>query len=355
MAEQTHVILVDDSAVARGMWTRALQDDSDIIVKTAFASAKQAIDYLKLFPVDVVILDIEMPDMDGLTAIPLIRKARPEAKILIASAHSKSGSENAMKALTLGAADIISKPSSLVPGLSLKSTEEELRSKVRALGRRKGMLHKPAMESPYLTQNRVISRPEILVVGTSTGGPPALIEFFKALPKSVDLPVLLVQHMPPLFTGILAKTLSHETQWKCREAKNDDAIVAGEIRIAPGDFHLRVTRGFRLALDQAPPENYCRPAVDPLFRSAADVFGEAVLGVVLTGMGEDGKKGAQSIVDHGGVVFAQDEASSTVWGMPGAVVRAGLASFMGPVPEIVERVARAYQAGIVPRGVRQKG
>jgi two-component system chemotaxis response regulator CheB len=258
-----------------------------------------------------------------------------------------------VKALTLGAADVISKPSSLVPGLGLKGSEDELRSKVRILGQRRKVTGLTGPTPQLLkSESRLIQRPEVLVVGTSTGGPPALIEFFKGLQKNVDVPILLVQHMPPLFTSILARTLTQETKWKCLEAQHDEELSDGEIRIAPGDFHLRITREGKLALDQSPPENYCRPAVDPLFRSAAEFFGERVLAVVLTGMGEDGRKGSQTIVQCGGNVFAQDEATSTVWGMPGAVVKAGLASYMGPVADLARQVSKAFEEGVIPRSMR---
>jgi len=194
---------------------------------------------------------------------------------------------------------------------------------------------------------------EVLVVGASTGGPVALIEFFKQLKSRAPfpLPVLVVQHMPEFFTQILARTISQKTGWVCREAVHGEVLIPGEIRIAPGDYHLKVTRSKQLILERGPKENYCRPALDPLLRSVADTFGSRALAVVLTGTGMDGMRGAESIVRKGGRVFAQDRESSVCWGMPGSIVEAGLAAEVGRIDRLVDRVKAAVIASSL-KGLR---
>lgn len=226
-------------------------------------------------------------------------------------------------------------------------TEIERSRKVRTTARQ-------SQAQPYSVPTRPV---ELLVIGASTGGPQALIEFLIHLKTRVafPIPVLIVQHMPALFTQIFARTLSQKTGWVCKEAIHGESLKAGEVRIAPGDFHMRVTRSGQILLDQAPRENFCRPAVDPLFRSAAQVFGAQALGVILTGTGEDGLRGSANLVRAGGRVLAQDKGSSVAWGMPGAVHEAGLAHYTGGLLELVDRVKVAVIASRVPQLERRIG
>ncbi len=356
---EVRVVVVDDSAVARGMWVRALTRSSAVKVVTSFNGGQPFLDWLsggRESAVDVVVLDIEMPGMSGLDALPAILAKNQKIKVIIASAHSPAGSANAVKALMLGAADFVCKPSSLSPGAGLASVEGELLEKVlryrevkggdaegRGVPIVKSVAHTTQREPPGKS-----AAPALLVVGSSTGGPQALLKLFSLLPKPLRLPVLIAQHMPPRFTTLLAASIAEATGHPCREAADGDVLVPGQILMAPGDFHLQVKRSpesklIKVELNQNPPENWCRPAVDPLFRSAAECFGSRLLALVLTGMGEDGRRGAEAIRQCGGVVLAQDEASSVVWGMPGAVARAGIASEVLSIAGLASRVTRACQ------------
>ena len=362
------VVVVDDSAVARGMWVRALGRSSEIQIITSFHDGKPLLEWLAVKTIDlpdVILLDIEMPGLSGLEALPKILALHPKIKVIIASAHSPLGSKNAVLALTLGAVDFISKPSSLSPGSGLEKVENELIEKVlqyrqvdsgstgggaQAIPLRTGKLEKPA---PGTFGVSTADQCSILVVGCSTGGPQALLRFFSLLPKPFNVPVLVVQHMPPRFTTLLAASISDTTGHECREAVDGDSLLPGRILLAPGDYHLQMKRavdgkGISVVLNQNPPENWCRPAVDPLFRSAAELFGPRVLAMVLTGMGEDGRRGCESVHARGGKIFVQDEASCVVWGMPGAVARAGLALEVLPIPDLVSRATRLTGAGSRP-------
>jgi len=350
------VVVIDDSAVSRGMWTRALERSPGIRILTSFSRARAFLDWLATSPSnqpDVVLLDIEMPEMDGIEALPKILELRPRAKVIIASAHSPAGSRNAVQALMLGAVDFISKPSSLSPGGQLEQVAKELVAKVIQYRPRPDPEKQSVMvvRSPTAATPTPRSQPPsgaspaggVLLVGCSTGGPQALQKFFSLLPKPVPVPVLIVQHMPPKFTTLLAASIRETTGHECREAKDGDVLQAGQVLLAPGDYHMELKRsdgGLKVSLNQNPAENWCRPAVDPLFRSAAETLGSRVFAVVLTGMGEDGRRGAQVISDKGGAIYVQDEASSVVWGMPGAVARAGLAREVLPIPELVSRATR---------------
>jgi len=229
----------------------------------------------------------------------------------------------------------------------------ENRSKIVAADARARKGRKSALDQGFArAQTRVVpSAPvELIVIGASTGGPQALIELLRQLKSrtAFPVPILIVQHMPALFTQIFARTLTERTGWVCKEAVHGEYLKAGEVRLAPGDFHMRVSRNGQIQLDQSPRENFCRPAVDPLFRSAAQAFGPGVLGIVLTGTGEDGMRGSAALVSTGARVMTQDKASSVTWGMPGSVEEAGLSSYSGTVSELVERLKVAVIASRTP-------
>ena len=370
------VMVVDDSAVIRGLFTRALEQDREIKVVASVGDGRMAVDTIKRTDVDVVVLDIEMPVMDGLTAVPLLIEAKPGLPIIMASTLTRKNAEVSLRALALGAKDYVTKPSTTSQLTSATSFQQELIAKIKALaGRRRGVRPavprpapgvppgsapatppttapgaapvpaRPARGANISLRGAAVETPEVIAIGSSTGGPQALFQVFEKLSKDVRQPILITQHMPATFTTILAEHLARIANRACAEAKDGETLEPGRIYVAPGDFHLVVEGhgpGKRvLKLLKTPPENFCRPAVDPMLRSLADSFGRRVLVAILTGMGYDGQKGAEKIVQAGGTVIAQDEASSVVWGMPGAVALAGLCSAVLPIGEIGAYLQRA--------------
>jgi two-component system chemotaxis response regulator CheB len=368
------VMVVDDSAVIRGLFTRALEQDREIKVVASVGDGRMAVDSIKRNDIDVVVLDIEMPVMDGLTAVPLLIEAKPGIPIIMASTLTRKNAEVSLRALALGAKDYVTKPSTTSELTSATSFQQELIAKIKALaGRRRGArptgparpapagapgafpgatapsaappAARPLRSATISLRNAPTEMPEVLAIGSSTGGPQALFQVFEKLSKDVRQPILITQHMPATFTTILAEHLARIANRPCAEAKDGEALEAGRIYVAPGDFHLVVDGhgpGKRsLKLLKTPPENFCRPAVDPMLRSLADSYGRRVLVAILTGMGYDGQKGAEKIVQAGGRVIAQDEASSVVWGMPGAVALAGLCSAVLPIGDIGPYLQRA--------------
>ncbi|MCR4377453.1 MAG: chemotaxis response regulator protein-glutamate methylesterase [Rhodospirillales bacterium] len=378
-ASAIRVMVVDDSAVIRGLITRMLESDPEISIVASVGNGQLAVNQLERHPksLDVVILDIEMPVMDGLTALPLLLKADPNIKVIMASTLTKRNAEISLRALSAGATEYVPKPSTARELSGENDFRRELLDKVKNLG----ILHRRQTGQPPIgarpapaakpttplapgarpapgakpadpgtlqrwerrhqedvtLRHAGTAKPDILTVGSSTGGPQALFDFFKALPKTLGLPVVLTQHMPATFTAILAEHITRMTGWPCAEAKEGDLIEVGKILLAPGDFHMTVVqKGPQrvISLNQDAPENFCRPAVDPMLRSVVKVYGARVITVILTGMGNDGEKGSQHVINAGGTVVAQDEKTSVVWGMPGAVASAGLCSAVLPVPEL---------------------
>ena len=336
------VMVVDDSAVVRGLLRRLLDQQADLEVVATASNGEMALAALRRHPADVVLLDIEMPVLDGLSAVPLIVREFPQVRIIMVSTLTHRGADATLRALSLGAADYVSKPTTMMGGKGLDRIAADLLAKIRALGDRRPRA--PADRAYALhPQPAFALPPRILVIGASTGGPNALEEMLSALPSAFSLPILIVQHMPPLFTSMLAQRLAVDTGRTSQEAVDGQPIEPGWIYVAPGDHHMVVrTSGVNriLRLNQDPPENFSRPSVDPLFRTAAQEYGAGVLAAVLTGMGEDGLKGSEAIVHHGGTVLAQDEATSVVWGMPRAVAQAGLATEVLPLREIAPRIMR---------------
>ncbi|MDD3028982.1 MAG: chemotaxis response regulator protein-glutamate methylesterase [Alphaproteobacteria bacterium] len=369
---KVRVIVVDDSLVIRGFITRALSHEAGFDVVGTAANGKAAIDVLARTPADVVILDIEMPVMDGLTAIPKLKEIDPAVQIIMASTLTQKNAEISMKALSLGATDYLPKPSAremAVPNAFL----HDLREKVKTLGIRawrnnvrKTPFRKTVVADAAPVEKKAFSlramtphfKPEIIAIGSSTGGPQALFSVIRAMGKELLQPVVITQHMPPSFTTILASHIARECGVSCEEAKEGMPLQPGHYYVAPGDFHLLVTKklsGPMVELAQTPAENYCRPAVDPMLRSLVGVYGSRILVVILTGMGQDGMKGSEDVVRAGGAVLAQNEATSVVWGMPGAVAMAGLCSAVLPVGEIgpvVKRIAIQGGAGSMGDGSR---
>ncbi|MEQ8664812.1 MAG: chemotaxis response regulator protein-glutamate methylesterase [Rhodospirillales bacterium] len=356
------VMIVDDSAVIRGLYRKMIGEETGMEIVTDASNGQMAIDRVARTDVDVVVMDIEMPVLDGVSAIPGMLKAKPDIQIIMSSTLTERNAEIALKALEAGARDYIQKPTSKGDVARDGAFRNELCNKIRNLGKlrmqrstRASNQSASAAPAPQKDEGwrRHSSRgegavkielrspghgkPSVLVVGSSTGGPQALQTFFKGVDKSIGIPILVVQHMPAKFTTILCGHIERATGWPCREAVEGDVPTAGQILLAPGGFHMVVNgtgAARKISLNEDPPENFCRPAVDPLFRTAAASFGGNVLGVVLTGMGNDGTKGGRAIVDNGGTIIAQDEETSVVWGMPGSVAAAGLCSAVLPLDEL---------------------
>lgn len=356
------IMLVDDSAVIRGTLTRWLKAEADFEIVGSFYNGAQAVAQVKSCGAEIVILDIEMPEMDGLTALPLLIRQVPGLQVIMSSTLTRRNADISMRALALGAMDYIPKPESARSGTASADFQRELVQKLKALGmrlrRRSSGDASPAAQSFQLApqisgkaKHIVLRkpsklRPEILAIGSSTGGPQALFSFLAALGKAPNVPIVITQHMPPTFTAILAEHIQKSTGIPAREAAAGDVVKRGNILVAPGDYHMTLVRNGAeriVKLDQGSPVNFCRPAVDPMFKSVAELYGPTTLAVVLTGMGHDGRDGGRVITDLGGSVLAQDEESSVVWGMPGAVAEAGLCSAVVPLTEMAPLVRRYLQ------------
>jgi len=345
-ADAIRVLIVDDSAVIRGALGRIIDAESDMLVATTAPNGKVALDALRHTKVDVVLLDVEMPEMDGLTALPLILAQYPSTRVIMASSLTQRGAEVTMHALAMGAADYIAKPAAKTGSATLAAISIEIASKVRAIGRAaRGLRHlsstvgRPSMpvHTELLAARSHEAPTRILAIASSTGGPNALSDVLSALPTDFPLPILITQHMPAVFTGLLASRLERDTGRHCVEAKDGDMIRPNCTYVAPGDYHMIVqtNEGYPyVRLTQTPPENYCRPSADPMLRSIASIYGASTMAIVLTGMGEDGLRGCREVHQRGGRIMVQDEATSVVWGMPGAVANAGIASTILPLPKI---------------------
>ncbi|RKG99027.1 protein-glutamate methylesterase/protein-glutamine glutaminase [Corallococcus carmarthensis] len=342
------VLVVDDAAVVRRQVSLLLGADPGLEVVATAPNGRIALAKVAQFQPDVVLLDLEMPELDGLETLKLLRQRDPELPVVMFSALTERAGMLTLEALALGARDYVTKPTS-AGGLNItvEAVRDELVRKLKALNVRTPS----ATAAPFPVTRAPQPRPqtparvEAIVIGASTGGPGALVRVVSSLPADLPVPVLIVQHMPPLFTRLLAERLQGVSALTVREAVTGSAVQAGSVWVAPGDFHLAVCRdatGVRLLTHQGPTENACRPAVDLLFRSAAEVYGAGVLAVVLTGMGQDGLRGCRRVNEAGGQVVVQDQASSVIGSMPGAVEQAGLADAVMPLdavaPELVRRV-----------------
>ena len=348
------VLLCDDSAVVRTVLERLLSGTASIQVVAQAANGLQAVEAVRAGGIDVVVLDIEMPVLDGMAALPRLLAADGTIRVLMASSLTTKGAAIALDALRLGAADFIPKPSAMGAGAADAGFRAELVAKVAGLGRQchahrarrdlgqpSGGVARPAQAGGLRLRPAPQQPPAVLAIGSSTGGPSALLALFQALGDRVSVPILLTQHMPPLFTAQLAGQIGRLGGATCAEAVHGEALRPGHVHMAPGNRHLTVAKrdgAVQVALTDDPPENFCRPAVDPMLRSLATAFPGRVLVLMLTGMGQDGLLGAQQIVAGGGAVIAQDEASSVVWGMPGAVARAGLCHAVLPLGELAPKL-----------------
>lgn len=375
-ADAIRVMVVDDAVIPRGMMARWINSEPDLQTVAVLHNGREAIEHLDRTAPDVVLLDVDMPEIDGVTALQRLLARRRDLVVLMVSTLTRRNAEISLRALSLGATDYLTKPETNRDLTGSLTFRRDLIDKIRTLGRRRRLRSAPpstgiATASPF-TVGRLRTRPSpsivpapsadvrsgpklrpfsqslprALVIGSSTGGPQALVKVICGLDAMVDLaPVLITQHMPPTFTAIFAEHLAQLSCRPVREAQHGEPVRVGRIYVAPGGRHMRVVRAggeSRIALDDGHLINFCKPAVDPLFTSAAAVWGAATVALVLTGMGSDGLHGAADVVAAGGSVIAQDEASSVVWGMPGSVANAGLCSAILPVGQLAQRIARLF-------------
>jgi two-component system chemotaxis response regulator CheB len=382
--EPLRVMVVDDSVVIRGLISRWIGSEPDMVVAASLRTGLEAVNQLERVDPDVAVLDIEMPELDGISALPRLLAKKRNLIVIMASTLTRRNAEISFKALSLGASDYIPKPESTREASAAEIFHHDLIQKIRSLGakvRRTASASAPASPSlaPHSTpslapsspsalerlrepllrpqpgpviQPQLIRRafgmlaPRVLLIGSSTGGPQALMTLVAEIGPVIDrFPVLITQHMPPTFTTILAEHLARSSHRPAHEAVDGEIVKAGQIYLAPGGRHMRVVRHgaeTAIALDDGPPINFCKPAVDPLFTSAIDVWQGGTLAVVLTGMGSDGMRGGKDIVAAGGSVIAQDEATSVVWGMPGAAANAGICAAVLPLNQIAPKLVRLF-------------
>jgi two-component system chemotaxis response regulator CheB len=360
------VMVVDDSVVVRKIVTDVLSADPDIEVVGTAVNGKVALAKLPQLEPDLVTMDIEMPEMNGIEAVRAIRagaggggagRGHSRVPIIMFSTLTERGASATLDALSAGANEYVTKPANVGSvGQSMESVREQLIPKIKALTGRPvtpgpAPAARVAPPPPAAPRSGPSKKPAVLVIGSSTGGPEALAKMLPQLPASLPVPVLLVQHMPPVFTRQFAQRLDRLCALRVVEAADGSPLTPGTVHLAPGDHHLVVRpsgrQGHQTGLTQGPPENFCRPAVDPLFRSAVAAYDGAVLGVVLTGMGADGRNGAGEIRAAGGTVLVQDQATSVVWGMPGAISQAGYADEILPLGKVADAIQR-HLSGLTP-------
>jgi two-component system chemotaxis response regulator CheB len=347
--EKIRVLVVDDSIVVRRVVTEVLESQEDIEVVGSASNGKIALAKTAQLRPDLVVLDIEMPEMDGLTVLSYLRQDHPRIPVIMFSSLTELGAAATLEALSRGASDFFAKPGG-AGGLeeSRRVIQAELVPAIRALCPRKAAEPKPTFAPPLPRAPSPVARIDSIAIGASTGGPNALAEIFADLPSGLPVPILVVQHMPPMFTQMLAERLTKGSKIPTAEAVSGTSLEPGKAWIAPGNYHLVVVReGTRVVTNvhQDLPENACRPAVDPLLRSVASLYGPHSLTVILTGMGRDGLRGCEAVRAAGGQVIAQDEASSVVWGMPGFVARAGLADRVLPLSMLAGEIERRVKIG----------
>ena len=363
-------MVVDDSVVIRGMISRWIGAEPDMEVSASLRTGLDAVNQIERIKPDVAVLDIEMPELDGISALPQLLAKKRDLVIIMASTLTRRNAEISFKALSLGASDYIPKPESTREATAAETFHHDLIQKIRHLGararRRASPSASPSM-APAPERAREVSvqpaaapvaqlqlarqpfsmlAPRVLLIGSSTGGPQALMTLVADIGPVIDrFPVLITQHMPPTFTTILAEHLARASRRPAHEAVDGEIVKPGRIYLAPGGRHMRVVRHgaeTAIALDDGPPVNFCKPAVDPLFNSAIDVWQGGIMSVILTGMGSDGMRGGKDIVAAGGSVIAQDEATSVVWGMPGAAANAGICAAVLPLNQIAPKLVRLF-------------
>lgn len=346
--ERVRVLVVDDSVVVRRLISRMVEDDPSLELAGTARDGMDALSKIAQLQPHVVTLDVEMPVLDGIATLRKIVEMHPNVRVIMLSSLTAKGSQTTVDALMLGASDYVTKPQGDVAGTAFESLAVELTGKIRQLFARAAVqphptppvITPPALATPSAPVPSAL-RPEIFAIGVSTGGPAALTEALPAIPRDFPLPIVITQHMPPYFTRILAERLTKICQIPVIEAEDGMTAMPGQALIAPGDFHMRLVRvGHDLVvrLDQGPQENSCRPAVDVMLRSIAECCKGRAIVAILTGMGQDGLIGVRQLKALGARILAQDNPTSVVWGMPGAIVSANLADEVLPLTRIVPMV-----------------
>jgi len=346
------VLVVDDSVVIRKLLGDLFAQDPAIEVAGFAADGRSALAKVAARQPDLVTLDIEMPEMDGLATLAELRRSYPRLPVIMFSTLTERGASATLEALALGATDYATKPSNTgSASLAAEAIRLDLIPKIKALCAETP--HPAPVAAPSKARWPGSHRIDIVAIGSSTGGPNALMSVIPNLPPDFPVPVVITQHMPPIFTSSLAQMLGKRSVLVVEEAREGASLAPGHVWVAPGDFHMTITGGSpRLSLSQGPPENSCRPAVDVMFRSVAAVYQSRVLAVVLTGMGADGTAGARCIRSAGGEVIVQDQSTSVVWGMPGSIHANGLANAVYPLPDLAPEITRRVMASRIASSLR---
>jgi len=361
------ILIVDDSVVIRQLLREVLTADPGLEIAGVAANGRIALAMLDQVSPDLVTLDVEMPELDGLETLQQLRRTHPRLPVIMFSTVTERGARASIESLALGASDYVTKPANVGSvALAKERIREQLIPKIKALCKLPAEAPPPPSLSPLRLRPSALTGPrqqprssaiELVAIGCSTGGPNALAEILPQLPRDFAVPLLIVQHMPPIFTRFLAQRLDSMCALRVREAVAGEAVQPGTIWIAPGDFHLKVVRSMTellLATEQSAAENSCRPSVDVLFRSIAGACGGNVLAVVLTGMGQDGLRGCKELSQSGARIWVQDEASSVVWGMPGFIAREQIADRILPLSEIGAEITRNVAALAKSKAQRQQ-
>jgi two-component system chemotaxis response regulator CheB len=360
-AAKKRVMIVDDAVVVRKTLSDAISRDAGLEVAGTAGNGSLALAKFPLLKPDIVLLDIEMPEMDGLETVRQLRKVDQHVPIIMFSTLTERGAAATLEALALGATDYVTKPSNTDMAGTLDAIWRDLIPRIRALCRVPEVRAQeplvPTATPPlgFPQKPKLLIPVQVVAIGVSTGGPDALAHLLPMLPASLPVPVVIAQHMPAIFTAMLAARLAAKSSLPVRECRSGEPLVPGCAYIAPGDFHMVVSQEngtARLRTHQGPKENFCRPSVDVLFRSVAQVYGARTLAVVLTGMGQDGLKGCSMLGGLGARIVVQDEASSVVWGMPGFVARTGLADKIVPLDQIGSEIVQATTLQVVARNQR---
>lgn len=362
-SSKTRVMVVDDSVVVRGLVSRWIAESDEFDVVATANNGRAALDALDRANPDIVLLDLDMPELDGFGALPLLLKQKPHLSVIVVSTLTRRNADISLKCLSLGAVDYLPKPESHREVTTSTGFRQELISKLQGLAASRHARQRapvasgvrgavPSVSSALTTRSRKLTTiPRVLLIGSSTGGPRVVGSVLAGLgPAIKKVPVLVVQHMPPIFTAVFAEHLQSQTGAPAHEPKEGEALAPGTIYVAPGGRHMGLGKdgaSIVIRLNDGPPVNFCRPAVDVLFKDASSIYGAAALGVILTGMGSDGTHGSKALVDGGACVLAQDEATSTVWGMPGSVAKAGLAHSILPADAIAPAIVQFLSGQLV--------
>ncbi len=350
-ANHFRILLVDDSSVVRRVLTNVISSDPQLEVAGTASNGRMALERIAQLKPDLVVLDIEMPEMDGLETLAALRKINRRLPVIMFSTLTQRGGAATLDALALGADDYVPKErNTLGLAAAIEDLRRDLLPKIHALCSRDLPAKTPAPGQALAAPKRTLpeQRVELIVVGVSTGGPEALCKFLSGIPRNLPVPMAIVQHMPPIFTKLLAERLTSKSAIPVKEAAGGELLLPGTIWLAPGGKHLSIvlsqSRLYLQTDEKTPPRNFCRPAVDVLFESAVQIAGAGTLGVILTGMGKDGLESCETIRKKGGQIIVQDQNTSVVWGMPGAVAQAGIADAIKPIhevaPELMQRVMK---------------